>query len=92
MRTALEACVEVRVGPASSTGDDRHTMITEGDEEGGGRMGKFFEVGGEVAGLDHMWWLRRRPKWGRNADVAGLFARAYLMSHLQICNAYYWVF
>jgi hypothetical protein len=25
-------------------------MITEGDEESGGWMGKFFEVGGEVAG------------------------------------------
>jgi hypothetical protein len=50
MRTALEAGVEVCVGPAGGAGDDRqHAMITEGDKEAGGRMGKFFEVRGEVA-------------------------------------------
>jgi hypothetical protein len=49
MRTALEAGVEVCVGPAGGAGDDRQAMITEGDKEAGGRMGKFFEVGGEVA-------------------------------------------
>jgi hypothetical protein len=35
---------------AGGAGHDRHAMITEGDEESGGRMGKLFEVGGEVAG------------------------------------------
>jgi hypothetical protein len=49
MRAALEAGVEVCVGPAGGAGDDRHAMITEGDEEAGGRTWKFFEVGGEVA-------------------------------------------
>jgi hypothetical protein len=48
MRTALlEAGIEVRVGPSRGTGDDRHAMITEGDEKCGGRMGKAFEVLGE---------------------------------------------
>jgi hypothetical protein len=46
MRTALEASGEVCVGPAGGAGDDRHAMITEGDEEAGGKMGKCFEVGG----------------------------------------------
>jgi hypothetical protein len=50
MRTALEAGVNVCVGPAGGAGHDRHAMITEGDEEAGGRMGKVFQVGGEVAG------------------------------------------
>jgi hypothetical protein len=49
MRTALEAGVEVCVGPVGGAGDDQHAMITEGDEEAGGRIEKFFEVGGEVA-------------------------------------------
>jgi hypothetical protein len=31
MRTALEAGIEVRVGPSRGNGDDRHAMITEGD-------------------------------------------------------------
>ena len=49
MRTAPELGVDVRVRPAGGAGHDRHAMITEGDEEAGGRMGELFEVGGEVA-------------------------------------------
>jgi hypothetical protein len=49
MRTALDAGVNVCIGPVGGAGDNRHAMITEGDEEAGGRMGKVFEVGGEVA-------------------------------------------
>jgi hypothetical protein len=39
-----------RHGSREFAGHDRHAMITEGDEESGGWMGKLFEVGGEVAG------------------------------------------
>jgi hypothetical protein len=49
MRTTLEAGVDVCVGPAGGAGHNRHAMITEGDEEAGGGVGEFFEVGGEVA-------------------------------------------
>jgi hypothetical protein len=86
MRTALEACIEVRVGPSSGTGDERHAMITEGDASEGWRQdGEGFRGRGR-GGLDHGWWRCRRPKWERNADVARTSARAYLVSHFQIAT------
>jgi hypothetical protein len=39
---ASEANIEVGVGPANGTGNDRHAIIPEGGEEAGGRMGKAF--------------------------------------------------
>jgi hypothetical protein len=49
VRAAAETRVEVGVGPTNGTGDNRHARIPEGSEEAGGRMGKAFEAGGEVA-------------------------------------------
>ena len=50
MGASEDAGVDVGVRPAGSAGKDWHAMITEGDKETGGRMGKRFQVRGEVAG------------------------------------------
>jgi hypothetical protein len=43
---ALELSIEVSVRPANCTSNDWHTIILEGSEEAGGRMGKAFKAGG----------------------------------------------